>query len=218
MLGQGGVAEALAGQGGRAPHPKTPTDALRLLQAGNKRYRKSKLQLRDYSPVGERRAAEQKPFAAIVTCADSRISPELVFDVERGNLFVSRIAGNSIDTGTLGSTEYAVAVLGVKVVMVLGHSDCGAVKAAIEVVEKGKSYPDSKYGSIGKVIDEIVPTVRSLPKDERDLARCVPANAIAQARELARHGPIVAPAISTGKLRVVAGVYNIANGAVSIVH
>ena len=78
---------------------------MRLLQAGNKRYRKEKLQLRDYSPVGERVASEQKPFAAIVTCADSRISPELVFDVERGNLFVSRIAGNSIDTGTLGSSS-----------------------------------------------------------------------------------------------------------------
>jgi carbonic anhydrase len=215
-LGQVGVAEALAGRGGRAPHPKTPTEALRLLQAGNRRYRQSKLQLRDYSPVGERRAAEQMPFAAIITCADSRISPELVFDVERGNLFVSRIAGNSIDTGTLGSTEYAVAVLGVKLVMVLGHSDCGAVKSAIGVV-KGKSYPASKYGAIGKVIDDIVPTVRSLPQDERNLARCVPANAISQAGDLARRGPIVAPAISAGRLRVVAAVYNIANGAVSIV-
>jgi carbonic anhydrase len=216
-IGQVGVADALAGQGGRAPHPKTPTEALRLLQAGNKRYRQNKLQLRDYSPVGERRAAEQKPFAAIVTCADSRISPELVFDVERGNLFVSRIAGNSIDTGTLGSTEYAVAVLGVKLVMVLGHSDCGAVKSAIEAVVKGKSYPASKYGSIGPVIDEIVPTVKSLPQDERTLARCVPANAIAQAGELARREPIVAPAVASGKLRVVAAVYNIANGAVSVV-
>ena len=131
-LGGVGAADALAAStGGRAPHPKTPEEALRILQAGNKRYRQNKLQLRDYSPVGEKRAAEQKPMAAIITCADSRISPELVFDVERGNLFVSRIAGNSIDSGTLGSTEYAVAVLGVKLVMVLGHSDCGAIKAAI---------------------------------------------------------------------------------------
>ncbi len=216
-LGQVGVAEALARpRGGRAPHPKTPTEALRLLQAGNWRYRQNKLQLRDYSPVGARRAAEQMPLAAIITCADSRVSPELVFDVERGNLFVSRIAGNSIDTGTLGSSEYAVAALGVKLIMVLGHSDCGAVTSAIEVV-KGKSYPKSKYGAIGKVIDEIVPTVRSLPQDERNLARCVPANAISQAGDLARRGPIVAPAIAAGKLRVVAAVYNIANGAVSIV-
>ncbi|HVX32269.1 MAG TPA: carbonic anhydrase [Solirubrobacterales bacterium] len=217
-LGGAGVAEALTGStGGRAPHPQTPAEALRALQAGNKRYRRGKLSLRDYSPVGERRASEQKPFAAIITCADSRISPELVFDVERGNLFVSRIAGNAIDSGTLGSTEYAIAVLGVKLVLVLGHSDCGAVKSAIATVSEGKGYPSSKYGAIGEVIDLLVPTVRSLPAAERTLARCVPANAIAQAQDLARRGPIVAPAVESGAIEVVAGVYNIANGAVSIV-
>ncbi|HVS99577.1 MAG TPA: carbonic anhydrase [Solirubrobacterales bacterium] len=217
-LGGAGAAEALARSGGgRAPHPKTPAEALRILRAGNRRYRQEKLQLRDYSPVGERRAAEQKPFAAIITCADSRISPELVFDVERGNLFVSRIAGNSIDTGTLGSTEYAVAVLGVKLVMVLGHSDCGAVKAAIGTVTEGKSYPPAKYGAIGEFVDLLVPTVKSLPADERTLGRCVPANAIAQAQKLARSGPIVAPAVEAGTVQVVAGVYNIANGVVSVV-
>jgi carbonic anhydrase len=217
-LGGSGVADAwAAATGGKAPHPKTPAEALRVLQAGNKRYRQGKLSLRDYSPVGERRAAEQKPFAAIITCADSRISPELVFDVERGNLFVSRIAGNSIDSGTLGSTEYAVGVLGVKLILVLGHSDCGAIKAAIGTVTEGKTYPSSKYGAIGEVIDLLVPTVKSLPANERTLGRCVPANAIAQAQDLARRGPIVAPAVQSGAIEVVAGVYNIANGAVSIV-
>lgn len=218
-LGGVGAAEALAGAatGGKAPHPKTPAEALRILQAGNKRYRQGKLSLRDYSPVGEKRAAEQKPFAAIITCADSRISPELVFDIERGNIFVSRIAGNSIDSGTLGSTEYGVAVLGVKLVMILGHSDCGAIKAAIGAVTEGKTYPSSKYGAIGEVVDLLTPTVKSLPADERTLGRCVPANAIAQAQDLAGRGPIIAPAIQSGSIEVVAGVYNIANGAVSIV-
>jgi carbonic anhydrase len=217
-LGTVGAAEALArATGSRAPHPKTPAEALQVLRAGNKRYRQGKLNLRDYSPVGERRAAEQKPFAAIVTCADSRISPELVFDVERGNLFVSRIAGNSIDSGTLGSTEYAVGVLGVKLVLVLGHSDCGAVKAAIGTVTEGKSYPASKYGAIGEVIDLLVPTVKSLPPAQRTPSRCIPANAIAQAQALAAKGPIVAPAVAGGRIQVLAGVYNIANGAVSFV-
>jgi carbonic anhydrase len=218
VLGEPGVAEALQRpRGGRAPHPKTPTGALRVLQAGNKRYRKNKLQLRDYSPVGQRRAAEQKPFAAIITCADSRISPELVFDVERGNLFVSRIAGNSIDTGTLGSTEYAVSVLGVKLVMVLGHSDCGAVKAAIEVANGNESYPSSKYGSIGKVVDHVVTPVKSVPPDQRTLQRCISVNARSQASKLAGRGPIIAPALASGKLRVVAAVYDLANGKVSVI-
>src|SRR5882757_8624652 len=217
-LGGVGAAEALAARpgGGKAPHPKTPAEALKLLQAGNKRYRQGKLQLRDYSPVGEKRASEQKPFAAIITCADSRISPELVFDIERGNIFVSRIAGNSIDSGTLGSTEYAVGLLGVKIVVVLGHSDCGAIKAAIGAVTEGKTYPSSKYGAIGDFVDLLVPTVKSLPADQRTLARCVPANAIAQAQDLARRGPIVAPAVAAGKIQIVAGVYNLANGAVSV--
>ena len=217
-LGPGQAVEALAASSGPGlPQPKIPTEAIRLLQAGNWRYRHEKLQLRDYSPVGERVAAEQKPFAAIITCADSRISPELVFDVERGNIFGSRIAGNSIDEGTLGSTEYAVAVLGVKVVMVLGHTDCGAVKAAIEVVDNGKSYPESEYGAIGGFVDLVVPVVESLAPDERNLRRCVTANAIAQAQDLATRGPIIAPAVAAGKIRVVAGVYNLANGAVSVV-
>jgi carbonic anhydrase len=217
-LGPIALADAASHAGGpTAPHPKTPAEALRILQAGNKRYRQGKLQLRDYSPVGERHAAEQKPLAAIITCADSRISPELVFDIERGNIFVSRIAGNSVDVGTLGSTEYAVAVLGVKLVMVLGHSDCGAIKAAIANVDEGKSYPASKYGAIGKFIDLITPAVESLPAGQRNLARCVPANAIAQAQNIAGRGPIVSAAVKAGTIQVVAGVYNIANGAVSIV-
>jgi len=199
------------------PHPKTPTGALEELQAGNERYRKAKPQLRGHSPVGEGRAAEQKPFAAIITCGDSRISPELIFDVERGNLFVSRIAGNSIDTGTLGSTEYAVAVLGVKLVMVLGHSDCGAVKAAIEVANGNESYPANEYGSIGKVVDHVVTPVKSVPADQRTLQRCISVNAQSQATKLAGRGPIISPAIASGKLRVVAAVYEISNGQVSII-
>src|SRR5436190_12429984 len=122
-----GAAVALH-RGGRRPHPRTPHQALEVLRHGNRRYRQGRVTFRDYSPVGEDRAHDQKPFAAIITCSDSRISPSIVFDVELGNLFVSRIAGNSIDAGTLGSTEYAVKVLGVKAVMVLAHSDCGAIK------------------------------------------------------------------------------------------
>src|SRR5437016_4136505 len=82
--------------------------------------------------LGDRIAETQKPLAAIVTCADSRISPSVIFDLGLGNVFVSRVAGNSIDVGSLGSTEYAVAVLGVHLVMVLGHSNCGAVRGALE--------------------------------------------------------------------------------------
>jgi carbonic anhydrase len=202
--------------GTQAPHPKTPDEALAILRAGNQRYVNGQLELRDFSPVAEKIASTQKPFAAIITCADSRISPALVFDIIDGNLFVSRIAGNSVDVGTLGSTEYAVAVLGVQVVLVLGHSDCGAVKAAIKVATGKTSFPASKFGAIGEVVDAIVPTVKALPTAQQKLDPATLANAEAQAKKLAATGPIIAPAVAAGKLKVVSAVYDIASGKVSL--
>ena len=197
--------------------PSTPDAALKALVDGNRRYRRGRWERRDYSPVGERRAVEQKPFAAILACADSRVSPPLVFDVERGNLFAAHVAGNSIDTGSLGSLEYSVAVLGVHVIMVLGHSDCGAVKSAIEVAEGRKSFPASKYGSIGAVVDAIVPAVQSLPPASRTLDHSIVANARRQAAIVSRSGPIVPAAIAAGTLRVISAVYQIGTGVTKIV-
>lgn len=200
-----------------APHPATPAAALALLESGNDRYRSGKLELRDHSPVAERAAEAQEPFAALITCADSRLSPELIFDVSGGNLFVSRVAGNTIDVGTLGSTEYAVAVLGVKVVMILGHSNCGAVKAAIEVAAGKQTYPPKKYGAIGPVVDEILPAVKSVSAGNRTVEHCVTANAKTTAKQLAAQGPIIKPAVDSGRLRVVPAVYDIADARVTLV-
>ena len=220
-LGPAALADALAEakkkeRGRRFPHPKNPQEALSLLVKGNRRYRKGKLQLRDYSPVGEERATRQMPFAAIITCADSRVSPTLVFDVERGNIFVSKVAGNSIDAGTLGSTEYGIKVLGVKLVMVLGHSDCGAVKSAIGVANGTSSYPPDKYGAIGVVVNQLVPPIETVPPAERTVPTCVSVNARAQAADIASRGPIVKPAIDAGQIAVVAAVYEIKTGKVSL--
>lgn len=204
-------------RGGKFPHPRNPQEALQILIKGNKRYRKGKLQLRDYSPVGEDRASKQAPFAAIITCADSRVSPTLIFDVERGNIFVSKVAGNSVDVGTLGSTEYAVKVLGVKLVLVMGHSDCGAVKAATGVANGTASYPPAQYGAIGEVIQALVPPIQALPPDQRGLPACVDANARAQAADIAGRAPIVKPAVDSGQIWVVPAVYDIKTGKVSLV-
>jgi Carbonic anhydrase len=211
------VAEAKDHGKKRGPHPKNPAEALALLVKGNRRYQKGKLQLRDYSPVGEDRAHDQKPFAAIITCADSRVSPTLIFDVERGNIFVSKVAGNSIDTGTLGSTEYAIKVLGVKLVVVLGHSDCGAIKSAIGVANGTASYPADKYGAIGEVVDKLVPPISAVPPAERTVPTCVNVNARAQAADIASRGPIVKQAIDAGTIAVVPAVYKIKNGKVVLI-
>jgi carbonic anhydrase len=199
-----------------ATYPQPPDQALAALMDGNQRYLEGDRRLLSHSPLGDRHAEGQRPFAAIIACADSRVSPALIFDLDRGNLFVSRIAANSIDTGTLGSTEYAVAELEVRLVMVLGHSDCGAVNAAIGVVDGNAEYPPGQYGAIGAVVDAVVPSVRSLPGDQRTLANCVEANALAQARELADKGPIIRPALEAGTLRVVAAVCDVESGGVEL--
>jgi carbonic anhydrase len=200
-----------------APHPETPEEALSLLVEGNRRHQSGRLELHDHSPVGEDLASGQRPFAAIISCADSRVSPTLTFDVERGNLFSSKIAGNVIDTGTLGSTEFAVKVLGVKLVMVLGHSDCGAVTAAIEVANGAASYPPDEYGAIGEVVDKIVPPIQGIDPPQRTVSHCISVNARAQADDLASRGPIVKQAIADRKIAVVAAVYDIKTGKVSLV-
>ena len=217
-LGPAALAEAGKKQPkGQAPHPSTPGAALAELRKGNRRYRRNRFELRDYSPVGEKRAEKQKPFAAIITCADSRISPSLIFDLERGNIFVSKVAGNTIDTGTLGSTEYAVAVLGVKLIMVLGHTDCGAVRSAIAVANGTASYPPEQYGEIGAIIRPLLPPIATIPPDERTVDHGVAVNARAQAADIAGRGPIIQPAIVARKLRVVAAVYHIRTGRVRLV-
>ena len=193
-----------------------PDEALGLLLEGNRRHQAGKVELRDHSPA-EDRATRQMPFAAIISCADSRVSPTLIFDVDRGNIFTSKIAGNIIDSGTLGSTEFAVKVLGVKLVMVLGHSDCGAVKAAIEVANGTGSYPPEEYGAIGEVVGRIVPPIESLEPSERAVPNCISVNARAQADEIASRGPIIKQAVDDRQIEVVAAVYDIETGAVSLI-
>jgi carbonic anhydrase len=200
----------------RAPHPDTPDQALEALLEGNRRHRRGERSLRDHSPA-EDRSRGQQPFAAVITCADSRLSPTLIFDLEPGNLFVSRVAGNSVDTGTLGSTEFAVAALAVKVVVVLGHSDCGAVKAAIDLADDAAAYPPEEFGAIGSVVAALLPAIEAIPPGERDLDRAVESNASAQAADLASRDPVLKPAVEAGRLRVAAAVYEIGSGEVRLV-
>lgn len=134
----------------------TPAQALALLKEGNEKF------VTD-SPLGsaqgrERRleiARGQTPMAVLVSCSDSRVPPELLFGRGLGELFIVRNAGNTVDTVAQGSIEYAVAELGVPLIVVLGHERCGAVDAAVSVVEKNTSFP----GSIGQMVEPIVPAV-----------------------------------------------------------
>lgn len=134
----------------------TPEEALRMMREGNERYLVD-APFRAASDRGRRLeiARGQRPFCVLVGCSDSRVSPELLFGRGLGELFIVRNAGNVVDLAAMGSIEYGVAALGVPLVVVLGHQRCGAVDAAVSIVEKDERYP----GSIGKMVEPIVPAV-----------------------------------------------------------
>jgi carbonic anhydrase len=198
----------------RAIHPQSPDGALAALLEGNARHVAGDQELRDHSPVEATDA--QMPFAAVITCADSRVSPTLIFDLDRGNLFESRVAGNGVDTGVLGTTEFAVAKLGVKLIVVLGHSDCRAVHAAIEIAAGEASFPSAEFGAIGEVLERVVPAIEEVPAAERDPEHCIAANARQQAALLAAADPVIRSAVESGAVKVVAAVYDIGSGEVSL--
>src|SRR5271165_6054409 len=120
-------------QAAEQDNPQTPDDALKELIAGNERYITGEHTHHEYGPERPALALSQHPFAAILGCADSRVSPELAFDQSRGRLFVVRLAGNFADDNGVASLEFATSVLGTSLIMVLGHTECGAVNAAIDV-------------------------------------------------------------------------------------
>ena len=189
----------------------SPDEALRRLVEGNARYVSGAIQHKDFSANREALAQKQAPHTIVLGCADSRVPPELAFDQGRGDLFVVRVAGNAVDTGLLASIEYAVRFLGSRLVLVLGHSNCGALDAAIKVVEDDAKLP----GHLPELIGELRPAVlagKGRPGDR--LANSIRANVELNVAELAAAKPILAELVSSGRIRVVGGVYDLATGKV----
>jgi carbonic anhydrase len=162
-------------------------------------------------------AAGQAPAAIIVGCADSRVAPELIFDQGVGDLFVVRVAGNVVSgAGPLvkGSIEYGVAELGARLIMVLGHSQCGAVKAAIEHIDSNDKLP----GSIGELVELVKPAViaaRGKPGDK--LTNVIRANVERCVARLKGLDPIVAKLAQKGELKIVGATYELKTGVVEVV-
>jgi len=212
-----GIVAAQAGAELAAPEPAIadnnilPAVALQMLIAGNARF-VSRLRQdpnQDLARVTEV-AETQKPFAAILGCADSRFPAEIIFDRGIGDLFVCRVAGNVATPEEKGSLEFGTLVLGAKVIMVVGHERCGAVKAAVA----GAPVP----GQIGSLIDAIKPAVEStrliLVGDRVENA--VKANIVLQAKRV-KQSPVISQLILEGKLLVVGGYYDLDTGAVTII-
>jgi carbonic anhydrase len=208
-----GTAAVLAGATVSATRPAsaqstlTPDAALKEMMDGNQRFISGQLQSlnEDLAILKAKTAEKQEPFAAVLSCADSRVPVELVFDQSIGHLFVVRVAGNFATPVVTASLEYGIAVLGTKVLMVLGHGACGAVKATIE----GKAVP----GQISALYAPIRPAVDAAGPN---LDAAIDANAKIQATLLSEASPIIAGAIKDGNLKVVAARYDIASGKVSL--
>jgi carbonic anhydrase len=192
----------------------TPAEGLAELQAGNERYVTGTHTHHEYGPERAELAETQKPFAMIVSCADSRVSPELAFDQSRGRLFVVRIAGNFVDDNGLASLEYGAAVLGSQLIMVLGHTSCGAIKAAIDVVTNGTTLP----GHLPGLVENLKPAVEKAQAESGSLLdNATRDNVLLNMQKLQTSQPVLAPLVEQNKLKVVGGIYDLTTGKVNLI-
>jgi carbonic anhydrase len=206
-----GPAFALSG-GGTA---LTADQALALLKKGNADFVAGRIAAPN---AGVKRraeiAAKQTPFCAVLACADSRVPPELLFNRGLGDLFVVRVAGNTLDPEGLGSLEYGVEHLGIPLILVLGHERCGAVGAAVEVVEKNARLP----GSLNAIVEPIVPAVLRAKAGGGDLlANAVRENVLGVVGQLTASDSVMTGPIARGELTIAGAVYDLDTGAVDFI-
>ncbi|MGH6794880.1 MAG: carbonic anhydrase [Methylocella sp.] len=212
-----GVDHASAKEGGAKmlkPNAIGADAALRRLIEGNARYVANKPAHRDFSAGRAQRTSSQYPIAAVLSCADSRVAPEFVFDQGPGDLFVVRLAGNFVNDDGLASLEYAVKFFGVPLVLVLGHSNCGAVSAAIKVVEDNAQLP----GHLPGLVQSIKPAVEAAKaKSPHDLlAGAITENVALTVKRLESAQPLLASFAQTKQVKIIGGVYDLANGKVGL--
>ncbi|MGY4480688.1 carbonic anhydrase [Bradyrhizobium sp. USDA 3364] len=191
-----------------------PDAALDRLVKGNLRYVEGVSRRHDFKHEREALAGGQNPFAAILSCADSRIAPEYAFDTGRGDLFVCRVAGNFASDEMIASLEYAVSVLNVPLLMVLGHDSCGAVDAAIKSLKDNTTLP----GHLPSLVKAIAPAVNATEGSSGDrLADAIRQNVIDNVAKLKTATPIISAAFDQGKIGIVGAVYRLADGKVELV-
>lgn len=217
LAGAAALGMTLPGRSETAPpQPQNvigPDEALARLMAGNARYRKGTMKPHDFQTERPALALGQNPFAGILGCADSRVAPEYAFDTGRGDLFVCRVAGNFADPNTIASFEFGVAVLSVPLILVLGHTRCGALDSTIKAVKDGATFP----GHIPSLIKALRPSVKAVLKEPGDLlVNATKENVRLNVKALKTASPILDKAVKAGTLRVVGGIYDLATGRVEI--
>lgn len=196
------------------PNNISPSTALQRLMEGNARYVRNQIDVKDFSAGRAARAQAQYPIAAILSCADSRVAPEFIFDRDPGELFVCRVAGNYMNVDILASLEYGVEVLGAPLIMVLGHTNCGAVKAVLQYEKDRKPLPGHLQMLLDAVSPGVAEAMRQGPTDQLDHA--IEANVRHNAQRIRQAHPVIAKAVDEKRLDVVSAVYELATGEVRL--
>jgi carbonic anhydrase len=208
---------AVAREAKAPPKPQnvlSPDASLERLLQGNGRYVEGVSRRHDFKHEREALSKGQNPYAGILSCADSRIAPEYAFDSGRGDLFVCRVAGNFANDESIASMEYAVAMLGVPLILVLGHESCGAVDAAIKSIKDNSTLP----GHMPSLVTAIAPAVKAvLPQGGDVLNKAIRQNVLDNVAKLSSATPILSAAVEQKKLKVAGGVYRLKDGKVDLV-
>jgi carbonic anhydrase len=220
LKGAAGLALTSYGSGAFAQSaaPSQPVggeEALKRLTEGNARYAANQPKERDFSAGRAARAQSQYPFASIVSCADSRVAPELAFDQGPGDLFVVRVAGNFVNEDGLASLEYGAQMLGSQLILVLGHTNCGAVSATIDVVKNNTKLPGHLPSLIGAIRPAVLAAQKEAPNDLLKAATI--ANVRFNIETLKKAKPILSQRAAEKKLLIVGGVYDLATGKIDLV-
>jgi carbonic anhydrase len=220
-LATSAIGLALAGSGiakdvKSPPKPQnvlSPDASLERLLQGNQRYVDGVSRRHDFQHEREVLVGGQNPYAGILSCADSRIAPEYAFDSGRGDLFVCRVAGNFANTDTVASMEYAVAILGAPLILVLGHDSCGAVDATIKSLKDNTTLP----GHLPSLVTALTPAVKAVSQQPGNpLDNAIRQNVIDNVERLKSATPILSAAIEQRKLRVVGGIYRLKSGRIDM--
>jgi carbonic anhydrase len=206
---------ARAGAPAAAAATLAPTDALERLKQGNARYAAGGAQPKDFSPKSAASVEARNPIAAVLTCSDNPIPAPLLFDQGPGDLVVVANAGNIVTATSLASLEYAVADLGVLLLLVLGHSDCRAVGVAFEAVRERKELPGN-LPELVKAIELAVITAHGQHPSDL-LAATIEENARIGKKRLTENSPVLSEAVAAGKIAIAAAIHDLASGKVQLI-
>lgn len=193
----------------------SPREALHLLLEGNRRFATDQPHARTTIDRRRELVAGQSPMVAVLCCADSRVAPEIIFDQPLGEIFAIRVAGNFLHDDGLASLEYAAIKLGTPLIFVLGHQDCGAVRAAMNGLEERVVLP----GKLPALVSSLMPAVHHalMQHPANPLDACIRANVEFELHDIAAAQPVIAPMVEEGRLMVCGGVFSVETGLIEMV-